>query len=235
MSQTKGTRRPLIAHRCLNSTQLGSLLNLVSIPVACGTKGLFVGSRAACWKLTERCFPHWGTPLLVMGCRHSSSCASVSKNIECWSLLETNAALCFVLSLPGYSPPALQAFSPPAPPPGSLGAPRTSGNPNRVWARNVAGCPMTGSWVSKTAFPKRNLGFLLKSFLLPSVFLFFHFCNWYHRSLSGSSPQHKSPSWFYFPSLPTSVSPITAPFKIYLQEIYFSSSPLSPFFATTSN
>lgn len=154
-----------------------------------------------------------------------------------WVLIFAGDKCCFMLcSLPAWLlTPSTAGLFPARPPPGSLGAPRTSGNLNRVWARNVAGCPMTGSWVSKTAFPKRNLGFLLKSFLLPSVFLFFHFCNWYHRSLSGSSPQHKSPSWFYFPSLPTSVSPITAPFKIYLQEIYFSSSPLSPFFATTSN
>lgn len=122
--------------------------DLVSIPGALGWGTLLHGIKGSTPKaqLMEGCIPNWGTPLfLVMSCRHSHSCASVSKNTECWSSLEMSAALCFILSLPGYSPPALQAPSTP----GSLGTLWTLGNPNRVWARTAAGYPMAGSWVSQ--------------------------------------------------------------------------------------
>ena len=84
----KHTRRPLIARGCLNSAQLAgpcSLADLVSIPVECGTRGpFFMEPRAACPELAVGCVPDWGTPLLlVMSCKHSSRCTSVSKNTEC--------------------------------------------------------------------------------------------------------------------------------------------------------
>lgn len=57
------------------------------------------------------CFPGWITPLLLVLCsEHSYACTSVSKNIECWSLLETSTALCFVFSVvthPQHSKPFL--------------------------------------------------------------------------------------------------------------------------------
>lgn len=64
-----------------------------------GDKGtLLHGSEGSQPGAAGDCFPDWGTPLLlVMSCRQSSAGTAVSKNTACGSLLETKAALCFVL------------------------------------------------------------------------------------------------------------------------------------------
>lgn len=108
MKRTQCTRRPLMAPRCLNSIQLAglsSLSNLVFIPVAwgegCGGDEWTLLHGQSSWlRASVSCFPGWITPLLLVLCsEHSYACTSVSKNIECWSLLETRTALCFVFSV----------------------------------------------------------------------------------------------------------------------------------------
>ena len=142
-------RRPLIACRCLNDTQLAglcSLSDLVSIPVACETRGpFFRDSWAVCRELDVSSFPDWGTPLLLVMGLQTFELLHFSFQ-EHRVLIFAGDKHCFMLcSLCGYSPPALWAFFSP----GFPGAPRTSGDLRRVWARSAAGCPEAGSRVSK--------------------------------------------------------------------------------------
>lgn len=82
------------------------------------------------------------------------------------------------------------------------------------------------------AFPKGNSGFSPK--ILSSSLSLPHFYNWHHCSFSGSSPNLEL-LLILFSLTSHLVSPSMAPFKVCLEEIYFSPPPLSPFLATTSD
>lgn len=146
VSRTKGMRGPLIACRCLNGTQLAGLcllLDLVSIPVALGRRGSSSWDQGQHAESSPRAVFLIGEHLSFWLCAADIQAhvlwfpRTLSVDL-CW---RQSAALCSVLCLPGYSPPALQVpFTS-----GSPGVPRTSGDPNRVWARTTAGCPVAGS------------------------------------------------------------------------------------------
>lgn len=65
-----------------------------------GDEWTLLHGQSSWLRASVSCFPGWITPLLLVLCsEHSYACTSVSKNIECWSLLETRTALCFVFSV----------------------------------------------------------------------------------------------------------------------------------------
>lgn len=114
VSRTKGTRRPLIACRCLNGAQLAglrSLSDLVSIPVALGRRGSSSWAQGQHAASSPRAIFLLGNTSPAPELQTFSSWALVSKNIE-WDLRWRQVLLPALLCFPGYSPSAAGSFYP---------------------------------------------------------------------------------------------------------------------------